>query len=198
MPAMSKEKFDEFFSQLSAAQCPVELWWMVEKLNQLQPKSCLEIGGGHSSFFWGFFAPTISLTLANYSTSNVPHVPQEFLGFEEFTHYHAHPLYTGTRTFICDSHRETTLAKVKEFGTFDFLFIDGDHRPLGVQQDIEMYFPLVNPGGLVAFHDWDHMGTYEPYGDCYPVRKAFENLGMVPTEVKSRPTSGYAIATYQL
>jgi len=37
--------------------------------------------------------------------------------------------------------------------TLDFLFIDGDHTYRGVQADFEMYSPLVDRNGLVAFHD---------------------------------------------
>jgi predicted O-methyltransferase YrrM len=35
----------------------------------------------------------------------------------------------------------------------DFLFIDGDHTYEGVKGDFEMYGPLVQKGGLIAFHD---------------------------------------------
>jgi len=198
MPIMTKEKFDEMFQSITPAQCPFELWWMMEKLNQLQPTRCLEIGGGGSSFFWGFFAPTISLTLGNYSTSDIPHEPQEFLGFEESFHYNANPHFTGARTFIANSHLQSTLDTVKEFGPFDFLFIDGDHRRWGVEMDIQMYFPLVKPGGLAAFHDWDHMGTYPPDLICYPVQRAFQTLGITATEVKITPGQGYGISTVQL
>jgi len=198
MPIMSKEEFDNLFAQATPAQCPVELWWLIEKLNVLQPSKCLEIGGGASSYFWGFFAPTISLTLGHYATSDVPHVSQEFLGFEEQFAYQDKSFYTGARTFTADSHLQSTLEKVAAFGPYDFLFIDGDHRRTGVQLDIEMYFPLVNKGGLAAFHDWNHQGTYPPDGACYPVQKAFQNLGISPTEVKIGTLHEYGTAIVRL
>jgi hypothetical protein len=34
------------------------------------------------------------------------------------------------------------------------LFVDGDHRYLGVKRDIELYAPKVVPGGIIAFHDY--------------------------------------------
>jgi hypothetical protein len=37
--------------------------------------------------------------------------------------------------------------------TIDVLVIDGDHSPEGVVRDLEMYGPLVAPGGLIALHD---------------------------------------------
>lgn len=36
---------------------------------------------------------------------------------------------------------------------FDFLFIDGDHEYDGVLEDLIQWYPLVRPGGLIAFHD---------------------------------------------
>jgi hypothetical protein len=174
------------------------MWWLVEKLNALQPSRCLEIGGGATQYFWGFFAPTVSLTLAQYSSSDVVHVSQEFKGFEECFDYQGNELFNGVRTFICDSHEPTTKDSVAALGPYDFVFIDGDHRRTGVQSDIEMYFPLIRKGGLAAFHDWNHQGTYEPDGACYPVQKAFKNLGMTPTEVKLGSVHGYGIAVVQL
>ena len=35
----------------------------------------------------------------------------------------------------------------------DLLFIDGDHTYGGVKQDFVNYSGLVNPGGLIVFHD---------------------------------------------
>ena len=36
----------------------------------------------------------------------------------------------------------------------DFLFIDGDHTAQGVYRDLELWAPVVKPGGLIAGHDW--------------------------------------------
>jgi predicted O-methyltransferase YrrM len=40
-------------------------------------------------------------------------------------------------------------------GSVDLLFIDGGHTLNVVRKDIELYVPLVKPGGIVAFHDFD-------------------------------------------
>jgi|SRR5581483_5934406 len=40
----------------------------------------------------------------------------------------------------------------------DFLFIDGDHSYEGVRADWEMYREFVREGGIVAFHDIQHLG----------------------------------------
>jgi hypothetical protein len=37
----------------------------------------------------------------------------------------------------------------------DFIYIDGDHRAEAVEKDIELYYPKVRIGGLVAGHDYE-------------------------------------------
>ena len=38
--------------------------------------------------------------------------------------------------------------------TFDFAYIDARHDYCGVTEDIEAYWPLVRPGGILAGHDY--------------------------------------------
>ena len=55
-----------------------------------------------------------------------------------------------------DSHDSATISSTREAlngRQVDFLFIDGDHTYEGVQEDYEMYSPLVRKGGVIAFHD---------------------------------------------
>lgn len=49
-----------------------------------------------------------------------------------------------------------TLNKVKEYfpDGIDLLFIDGDHSFKGIQNDFELYFPLVNKNGYIVFDDY--------------------------------------------
>lgn len=54
------------------------------------------------------------------------------------------------------SYAQRTIRKVERIvlpGSLDVLFIDGDHRYSGVQQDFLGYRHLVRDGGLIAFHD---------------------------------------------
>jgi len=55
-----------------------------------------------------------------------------------------------------DSHSEKTKNQLKSIlkgKKIDFLFIDGDHSYNGVKMDFEMYSPLVQNNGIIAFHD---------------------------------------------
>lgn len=40
-------------------------------------------------------------------------------------------------------------------GSFDFVYIDGDHRYEGVKHDIEQARRLIKRGGMIAGHDYD-------------------------------------------
>lgn len=55
-----------------------------------------------------------------------------------------------------NSHKKKTIKRVKKIlngKQLDFLFIDADHSYKGVKKDFENYFPLLRPGGIIAFHD---------------------------------------------
>lgn len=43
-------------------------------------------------------------------------------------------------------------------GPYDFIFIDADHRYESVKADWENYRGMVAPGGVIAFHDTQHVG----------------------------------------
>ena len=59
-----------------------------------------------------------------------------------------------------DSHSPSTILQVQhvvdELGSFDAIFIDGDHSYEGVKADYDNYVPMVRSGGMVAFHDHGH------------------------------------------
>jgi predicted O-methyltransferase YrrM len=69
-----------------------------------------------------------------------------------------------------DSHSLKTKQRVIELldgEKLDYLFVDADHTYSGVQQDFQMYSPLVRSGGMVAFHD---IVTYNPHTKCEVAR----------------------------
>jgi len=55
------------------------------------------------------------------------------------------------------SHDSETLKAAKDAfeddKLYDLLFIDGDHKMPGIQQDWDDYVPLVKPGGVIIMHD---------------------------------------------
>lgn len=41
-------------------------------------------------------------------------------------------------------------------GQFDMIFIDAMHTYAACKQDIELWWPRLKPGGIMAFHDYGH------------------------------------------
>ena len=58
-----------------------------------------------------------------------------------------------SKVILGNSQKEETWKKVKEFGEFDMLFIDGDHTYMGITRDYNWYHGLVKTGGIIVFHD---------------------------------------------
>lgn len=125
------------------AQIPGEMREFMEWLKGRDIRSVLDIGmyeGGTCACWKALFPDAYVLgTDIGDGTQNVQLGKlKEMYGFETL--------------LGCDSHDPETLRKL-EGRKFDFLFIDGDHSYEGVKKDFEMYGPLVEKGGIVAFHD---------------------------------------------
>lgn len=139
-----------------ASQDAFEMRQMLEVMAQLRPKKILEIGvhtgNGLKAFGEAFpFAELYGLE-----------IDTQHLQYREFQ------LIEG------DSKDPEIIEKVRGFGQFDFIFIDGDHTYEGVKADWENYFPMVRPGGAVGFHDTSRMG--EGWMSKVEVRKLLDEL----------------------
>jgi hypothetical protein len=69
-------------------------------------------------------------------------------------------------------------AKIFKPGTFDFVFIDGNHRYEYVGKDILAWGPLVKTGGWLCGHDYGHEG-------CEGVKMAVDEI--FPTQAETGP-----------
>ncbi len=59
--------------------------------------------------------------------------------------------------------REPSSAAASRFadGTFDWIYIDGDHHYEAVRQDLELYFPKVKAGGYIVCDDYHFAGNFD-------------------------------------
>ena len=57
----------------------------------------------------------------------------------------------GRCTLLQKTSAEAALAF--EHNSLDFVYLDGDHRTLAVLSDLELWWPRVKPGGILAGHD---------------------------------------------
>jgi predicted O-methyltransferase YrrM len=134
---------DELFDKFKPQQMKSEIFEFLKIVEKQQPRKVLEIGtlwGGTMVLFMQVLpkdAQILSLDIAPQKLQSIQEYkqPEQTLDF-----------------IIADSHEQDTLRRVREhIGEVDFLFIDGDH--MGVQQDFEMYSPLVKKGGFIGMHD---------------------------------------------
>jgi len=119
--------------------------WEFLMLQQfIKGKKLLEIGSRHGESLLRF-----ALTMGEGSTVvSLDNNVEEGLG-----HLYFNALFLRRHTVELingDSHDPGIVEKIKSYGHFDFVFVDGDHSEEGVTKDYENYFPLCN---VMAFHD---------------------------------------------
>jgi len=140
---------------------PVQLWSeitpLLQRLAELKPTRVMEIGRGGGGTLFLFAAvsdPRATILSVDLEAPRGWKVPI-YLSLGQ----------PGQKIDLleADSHDPNTRSRVLELlqgRGLDFLFIDGDHSYDGVKKDFEMYAPLVNRGGMIAFHDIVHHPTY--------------------------------------
>lgn len=138
-----------------------ELSKFVDVLINSKKEKCLEIG-------LGFFGSTHFLWRQIYD--KVITIEKNFDRVREFgrnmkKYYGEWVLNDGrSQFFVGYSNDEKLIADVySKVDEVDLLFIDGNHSYQSVLCDFLLYYPLVKPGGIVAFHDTalseDNMGV---------------------------------------
>jgi len=142
------------------AQDPTELQQVIDRLEILRPKRTLEIGVkyGGTSRVWQLVTSDLVVAI-DLDTSKIA---VDFSG------------YTPPLIIQGDSTDPETIAKAREQGPYDFLFIDGGHDFETAKSDWNNYAPMVRPGGLVGIHDVGAAGT----GPEVLVRNIREDLGL--------------------
>lgn len=128
-----------------AVQKRSELEWLLESVQQHDPRVIVEIGVDQGGTFLALeeacpLAEMIGIDIGRGRWSSEP--PSAPLDDD--------------RVIQGDSHSHETRAELQRrlAGRWiDFLFIDGDHSFNGVAEDYWTYTPLVRTGGLIALHD---------------------------------------------
>jgi cephalosporin hydroxylase len=155
----------------TSQQNPGEIVPLLDLLRERQPRVVCEIGsaGGGTLFLFA---------RASHPQARLLSID---LKYPTKAHRLAFPDLVGEQqrlTLIeASSQDPATLARVKQWlgdERIDFLFIDGDHSYQGVAQDFALYAPLVQPGGIIAFHDI-HPDHFLRYGE-----KTYASSGKVP------------------
>ncbi len=168
--------FDAFGVGIQPFQSRWELQRLLEEVQRLRPQAMLEIGTANGGSLFGLArvcapdAHIISVDLPKGSFGG---------GYPRWKIPLFNSFASGEQRLDlmrADSHDRRTFDEVQmRLGgqMLDFIFIDGDHAYDGVRRDLELYEPLVRPGGIIAFHDIVPLD-----GDNHPSRG--DNPGEVP------------------
>lgn len=142
--------------EFDAVQRTWELQSLIALVRRMKPTTIVEIGTykGGTLACWAAVAPPP----AHIVSIDLP-PPWENREAIAASVARAHTMLRPSQrltTISADSHDSDTLARLKEAlagAPLDVLWIDGDHTYEGVSRDVQMYGPLVRPGGIIALHD---------------------------------------------
>jgi predicted O-methyltransferase YrrM len=143
--------------------CPVdcyqderELSDLLERVREIGPRRILEIGSLYGGTLWRWMhefpgALVVSLDLV---AVDVPEHPYERI-LEARAYWESWAAETGCELafYVAPSASPTAIEKVSQHAPFDFIFVDGGHRYHQVEADFRNYWPMLRPGGIMAFHD---------------------------------------------
>jgi predicted O-methyltransferase YrrM len=168
-----------FWHAITPIQNPREILALLRILKQASPQRILEIGTASGGTL--FLFTRIAAADAQLVSIDLPGGP----GGGGYPSWKI-PLYEGfplpgqrLELIRADSHDPAVLSHVASLvgdRGFDFLFIDGDHSYDGVKRDFEMYGSLVNPTGLIAFHDIDYSRDVRRFWDEVKVGRRFQEI----------------------
>lgn len=106
---------------------------------------CVEIGrfNGGSAFLFCLSNPKLKIYSIDIAPQNDSKLSTLFKKFN---------CGQNVELIIDDANNYVKIFRKKNY-KFDFLFIDGDHSFEGCLSDIKNWYPLLEPGGLIVFHD---------------------------------------------
>jgi hypothetical protein len=130
-----------------------------------------------------FGASACWLALAAKATGGIYLGFEMMPGFVDFVNgvFEHHGLHRCSK-IICGKAPEDVTKQISE-NSIDLLFLDDDHSGAHVRQEITAFWPLIRPGGIMAFHDvlgafsiWD---LIKPLGGIKLVHQPFNQMGQV-------------------
>lgn len=153
----SAHKFrNEDLPWLITSQRQYELDELVEVYRALAPKCVLEIGSQEGGTLYQWIKHAIAgAHIINIDILQGRHTEKERNDILQRWHDWKKEREISLVSLIGKSQDDVIIQHVKERlpEGIDFLFIDGDHTYQGAKLDFENYGPMVNSGGIIAFHD---------------------------------------------
>jgi len=147
-----------FYEKLKPNQDRWELTTLANRVHSLNPQVVVEIGTrfGGTLFVWSQCSEDLHLLVSIDLPGGIHGGGYPVQRGKLYNLFTANRKQCRLELIRGDSQKQETEVMVAELlrgRPIDFLFIDGDHRLLGVKRDYELYAKFVRPGGLIAFHD---------------------------------------------
>lgn len=142
---MNMDTFNYLFEKYKPIQHRLELHWLVDEVETINPEIILEIGvnTGATLGFWDYLLNKDTDLLIGIDIRN---------NMKWDTRISKNKI----KFLISDSTDNKTIdivANILQNRKIDFLFIDGNHSLRYVTSDYENYSKFVRKGGIIAFHD---------------------------------------------
>lgn len=143
---MNKDILSYIIKKYEPIQNYWELYWLVDKIERINPNVILEIGvktGG-------------TLALWDYILKNKYDPILICIDIANKLKWDTRKSKNNIKFLIADSRNERTINKVKynlQNRKIDFLYIDGGHSFYQVISDYKIYSKFVRKGGIIAIHD---------------------------------------------
>lgn len=75
--------------------------------------------------------------------------------------------------------RATSVDAAKVVGMVDFVFIDADHSYPFISEDIKVWLPHLNPGGIFSGHDYTWSGVRQAVDEQLPDKQIVDTIWWV-------------------
>lgn len=167
---MDKTSFNNLFEQIKPVQVPEELYWLVNKVEQLHPKMILEIGtefGGTFKFWEQLIHPDGILIGIDLNHRFVWDINQSTKNIYLITGDSTKPKTYGEFLKV--------LSTIKQ-NFIDFIFIDGGHDESTVTNDFNIYKKHLSKGGMIAFHDINDLIGVKQFWDKQNYQRKKESI----------------------
>lgn len=137
-------------------QSPAELAQLLARVRELKPRRILEIGSLYGGTLWHWMESCTGALVVSVDmvAEGVPQHPIERI-LEARAHWErwAAELCCLLKYYTGPSDHAQILDAARRHAPYDFIFIDGGHLYHQVEADYLNYWPMLRPGGLMAFHD---------------------------------------------
>jgi predicted O-methyltransferase YrrM len=166
------------------SDCPVELLQDESEIDQLirdfyiplKPRQVLEIGSLYGGSLWYWIQNSergTKIVSVDKIPNNELHKMIDVLEARQLWDGWANRAGVFLQKITGNSNNYEVREWVQTSAPFDFIFIDGGHDIKTVNNDWNLYYPMLKDGGVIAFHDIAYGGENK---HCIEVGKWWQQM----------------------